>query len=60
MAYYQKLDVGELYDLEADPEETHNLWDSSNARAAKGEMMQAMLSRVVDTIDPIPERKCLW
>jgi len=60
MAYYQKLDVGELYDLEADPEETLNLWDSSNARAAKGEMMQAMLSRVVDTIDPIPERKCLW
>jgi len=60
MAFYQKLNVGELYDLNADPEETHNLWDSSSARAAREEMMQLMLSRVIDTVDPIPERKCMW
>ena len=60
MAYYQKLNMGELYDLKADPQETYNLWDSSNARAARESMMQTMLSRVVDTVDPIPERKCMW
>ena len=60
MAYYQKLNMGELYDLKADPQETYNLWDSSNTRAARESMMQTMLSRVVDTVDPIPERKCMW
>jgi len=60
MVYYQKLDAGELYDLHADPEETHNLWESGSARSAREQMMQTMLSRVVDTVDPIPERKCLW
>jgi arylsulfatase len=60
MAYYQKLNLGELYDLEVDPEETHNLWDANNAKAAREAMMHTMLSRVVDTVDPVPERKCLW
>ncbi len=60
IAYYQKLGVGELYDLEKDPDESNNLWDSSSAKSIREEMMLTMLARVVDTIDPIPERKCLW
>lgn len=60
LAYYQKIEVGELYDLEKDPEETHNLWDSSSARTVREQMMLTMLDRVVDTVDPIPERKCMW
>src|SRR5579875_1834442 len=60
IVYYQKLKSGELYDLEKDPDETYNLWDSSGARAAREEMMRLMMSRVIDTFDPIPERKCLW
>jgi hypothetical protein len=59
-AYYQKLDVGELYDLEKDPNETNNLWDSKSARAAREEMMFTLLSRIADTIDPVPQRKCVW
>lgn len=60
LVYYQKLGVGEFYDLEKDPSETYNLWDVSNARAGREEMMHTMMERVIDTVDPIPARKCLW
>ena len=60
IVYYHKLKSGELYDLKKDPSETYNLWDSSAARPAREEMMHAMVARMVDTIDPIPERKCMW
>jgi len=60
MVFYQKLPVGELYDLNTDPNETDNLWDAPNARATRAMMMELMASRMVDTVDPIPERKCLW
>ena len=60
LAYYQKLKVGELYDLEKDPDETNNLWNSSGAKSVREKMMLTMLDRSVDTVDPIPERKCLW
>lgn len=58
--FYQNLPVGELYDLEKDPCETNNLWDDSGARATKEMMMQVLLSRMIDTVDPAPERKCMW
>lgn len=58
--FYQKLPVGELYDLQNDPDETNNLWDVSGARSAREMMMQLMASRMIDTVDPIPERKCMW
>lgn len=60
LIYYQGLKAGELYDLDKDPTETHNLWDSSNDRPAREDMMHTLVTRMVDTIDPIPERKCLW
>lgn len=60
LVYYQKLDSGEFYDLEKDSDETYNLWDSTSARAAREETMRTMMSRMIDTVDPIPERKCLW
>lgn len=58
--YYNKLQSGELYDLEKDPTETVNLWDASAARPLREEMMHTMVSRMIDTVDPIPERKCMW
>jgi arylsulfatase A-like enzyme len=60
LVYYQKLSSGELYDLKKDPSETYNLWDSSSAKPAREEMMHTLVSRMVDTVDPIPERKCMW
>jgi arylsulfatase len=60
LAYYQNLEIGEFYDLEKDPTETNNLWNSPSARAAREEMMHLVVARMVDTVDPIPERKCPW
>ena len=60
LAYYHKLSSGELYDLEKDPNETHNLWDLSGARPAREEMLHTMIGRMIDTVDPIPQRKCAW
>jgi len=60
LVYYQKLSSGELYDLKKDPSETYNLWDSPSAKPTREEMMHTLVSRMVDTVDPIPERKCMW
>lgn len=60
IVYYQKLKSGELYDLDKDPSETYNLWDTAGSRATRDAMMHTMMARMIDTVDPIPERKCLW
>lgn len=60
MVYYQNLPIGELYDLENDPAETNNLWNVSSSRTAREMMMQLTISRMIDTVDPRPERKCMW
>lgn len=60
LVYYQKLSSGELYNLGKDPNETYNLWDSPSALSAREEMLRLLISRMVDTVDPIPERKCMW
>lgn len=40
--YYQR-DYGELFDLEADPKETNNLWNDPNAQALKSELINKLL-----------------
>jgi hypothetical protein len=58
--YYQGLDIGELYDLEKDPGEFHNLWPDPGARTAKEAMLVEMAARAIDTVDPLPERHAPW
>ena len=60
IVHYQKLNTGELYDLHKDPEESYNLWDDSSARPVREQLMHTMVARMVDTVDPIPQRKCAW
>jgi len=60
LAYYRNLGAVELYDLQKDPGEVHNLWGSSNAKDVREEMTQRLLARLVDTVDPLPERKSTW
>jgi arylsulfatase len=60
LAYYRNLGTGELYDLQKDPGEVHNLWASSNAKDIREEMTQKLLARMIDTVDPLPERKSTW
>jgi arylsulfatase len=60
LSYYRHLQTGELYDLEKDPGEVENLWASSNAKGVCVEMMQKLMERMIDTVDPLPERRSQW
>jgi arylsulfatase len=52
--------TGELYDLEADPAETRNLWSSPRHRDLKGEMLLRLANRMAFTVDPLPVRQADW
>lgn len=60
LSYYHNLGVGELYDLQKDPGEVHNLWTSTTTRDVRQEMMEKLTGRMIETVDPLPERKTLW
>jgi arylsulfatase A-like enzyme len=49
-------EVGELYDLEADPAETHNLWDDPAHAQLKTDLLIRVCNRMAETADPLPER----
>lgn len=57
---FHTLHTGELYDLEKDQGEFHNLWDDPNARDHKERMMAALLDRMAAMIDPLPVRRSLF
>ena len=44
--------------LENDPTETQNLWDSAATKPIRTQRVEGMMERMVDTADPILERKC--
>lgn len=49
-------DLGELYDLEADPGERTNLWDKAAFKDRKLRMMKDLCDRMAWTADPLPIR----
>ncbi|MCB0061867.1 MAG: DUF4976 domain-containing protein, partial [Caldilineaceae bacterium] len=51
---------GELYDLIADANETHNLWDDPAQRGIKSELLLRLCNRMAWTVDPLPERVSQW
>ncbi len=50
-------DEGELYDLEADPDEFENLWDAPEHQSLKLDMMKRCFDASVFTVDPEPPRR---
>ena len=58
MTLYHGLEWGELYDLEEDPYECTNLWDSHNARELRRELMEIMAYERMALVDrsPFPTR----
>ncbi|MBE7467349.1 MAG: sulfatase-like hydrolase/transferase [Planctomycetes bacterium] len=48
--------LGELYDLQADPTELHNLWDRPEHAAIKAQHLQRLCARMAFTCDPLPPR----
>ena len=57
---YAGLEIGELYDLRADPGEHDNLWDSPAHKNLKMEMVKLCFDTSVLTQDPLPERIADW
>ena len=51
---------GEFYDLDADPRETHNLWNSPDHTAIRMEMQERLIDRMAWTVDPLPARQAPW
>ena len=51
---------GELYDMAADPAETHNLWSDPAHADIRHEMMLRLADRMAWTADPLPVRQSDW
>ncbi len=60
LTYFQNLPAAELYDLQKDPGEVENLWASPGAKGVRQEMMEKLVARLIDTVDPLPQRKTPW
>ena len=57
MIVYHGTDQGELYDLQADPNEFENLWHSLDHAALKTDLLKATFDASVFTMDPTPLRE---
>lgn len=49
---------GELFDLENDPHELHNLWDSPQHQDLKRDLLIELMERTVLTDSAVPRRSC--
>jgi len=50
-------EYGELYDLSKDPNEFNNLWDNADYKEIRDQLMHKLIARIVQTRDPLPEKK---
>jgi arylsulfatase len=57
---YHGRDEGELYDLEADPNEFENLWAEPACAGLRMDLMKRCFDASVFTMDPEPPRRGAW
>ena len=60
LIHYPEQPWGELYDLDSDPDEFHNLWADSGYLNKRHEMEGLLLDRLIAAQDPLPERQYQW
>ena len=58
--FCQQDQWGELYDLRNDPEEFNNVYTNSHHTDAREQMMHSLMTRLLASIDPIPEKIANW
>lgn len=58
--YCDQSQYGELYDLQKDPTEYNNLWHDPHQQDTRERMMQLLLTRMIDTTDPLPRGVAPW
>jgi choline-sulfatase len=58
--YCDHAQYGELYDLQEDPGEFTNLWHDPHQKDTREMMMQTLMTRMIDTLDPLPQRVAPW
>lgn len=58
--YCDKAEAAELYDLVNDPGERTNVWNSPHHKDAREMMMEKLMTRMIDTTDPLPRRVAAW
>ena len=54
LSVYKGQEAGELYDLEADPNETRNLWDEPDCAAVKSDLLFQLSQAMLEAIEPGP------
>ena len=54
MTLYRPMGLGELYDLETDPDENDNLWDKPEAAALQADMTRKLLDLMIESQDWTP------
>lgn len=57
---YSGMEHGELYDLEKDPNESSNLWNDIHYQAIKMKLFKRLYDRMMETMDPLPEKIAAW
>ena len=53
---YSGQTYGELFDLQEDPAEVHNLWDDPDSKGIRDELRIAMLDKIMSTEYALPRR----
>ncbi len=56
-SYYPGVDYGELFDLQADPNEYTNLWGKPGLEKVQRNLKDELLARIVGAHDPLPLRE---
>ncbi|KRG16378.1 sulfatase [Virgibacillus soli] len=60
LVIYHGMDDGELYDLDKDPDESSNCWNHPDYQSVKMKLFQRLHDRMLETIDPLPEKEAAW
>jgi len=60
LVVFHGMQTGELYDLQADPKEVHNVWDDPAYHSIRTDLTARLCDRIAFTADPLPHREAGW